>query len=198
MSLQKQQFPEPFPYTQFAIKAAVAIVVIILGVAGGILSSDAVTRQRAIDPQVLANQSFLEVGDLFPDYELQLEGDKSTVSVSDLLTRGPAILVFVSDQCNACDVFGNQWQKRVMPRLRKDIQVVLIYDADEAKISTSQPLPSLLPGSVVASTDRATQKSEDGITATPTVVALDQGGRLRFIVTGYDRRVDGEFINDNL
>lgn len=174
------------------------LVVLVLGVAGGIrlgLSSGRVGQITAVS---FRNSSLLDVGETFPDYVVRpLLGGESQ-KLSAITRRSPALLIFASDQCSACEAQFKFWKKRVVPMLNRDIGIVVVFSEGDYTPSDAQQLLALMPRASAVVTARERQSEIDGILATPTTIGVDQGLTIKFVVTGHDPRATADFFNDQL
>lgn len=142
------------------------------------------------------NHSYLDIGDPVPDYELWDAESQRKTSVKQLTEGRPALLLFVSTSCGACHSMSDYWATKVVPLLSKDIVWLTIYDAgDWNGDSASAVEDRLFPMATVMTADRDEQEKKDGITSTPTLVAVKADGQIALIATGFSREVSGEFLN---
>lgn len=182
----------------FVLKAIVSALVIFAGVAGGIYTGLALRGTARVNPEGLLNSTYLSIGERFPDYELWDTDAGENKNISDVVRDAPAVLLFLSQQCGACRTMLTHWQKRVIPTLRQDIRIILIYDDVKPPSDESLVYPDIVRRAIVATTNRTEQRDDDGIVGTPTLVALDNHMTIRFIVSGFDRQIDSEFMGRHL
>lgn len=174
--------------------------VIFAGIAGGMYVGTAWShRFRDLTPESAQNDSFYELGEEIPNYKLWDVNTREDLHVRDLLARGPALLVFVREDCDYCKLMMEFWKRKVVSDLRSDIQIVLVYDDKDfsPEVTGSYKLGNLVRGRIVT-TDREAQHEEDGIIATPTVIGVGTDSRIQFVVSGFNRDVSFAFINQNL
>lgn len=181
----------------FLVKSIAAGIVIFAGVAGGIYTGMALTRQGST-PEEMPNNTLLDIGETFPDYALWNPHTNETTSVSALTSRGPTLLIFVSANCGPCHSMAAYWRKKVTSQLREDIQIALVYNNDELVSDDRQVKLLDIPGALTLGADRATQREDDGITSTPTFVALDEQMKISLILTGFRRDLGSDYFNENL
>ena len=183
---------------QFMLKWLFAAACLFVGISGGVYTGMDLSGRTLGEPSPEAreNSTFLDVGEMFPDYELLNVIDSTVIRVSDLTAISSVLLVFASSSCSACDMMNTFWRKRVLPKLAADVQVVWVFDAFE---SLSPENYDRLPKRVkIVTTQRDEQFTEDGITATPTLIGIQRGGAIGFIINGFDRRIGAEFVQDNI
>lgn len=182
----------------FAVKALISAVVIVGGVAGGIYTGLAMNRSSDQDPAGFDNFTYLEVGESFPNYEVWSTAAGKSVRLSDLTNNGPLLIVFERPDCGACRDMTRFWNKSVMAKLDPQIRVAVIYDDSDQDAISKLPAKMQLSNVYSCFMDRSAENKGDGITATPTVIGLGRQLEIRFIVSGFNRSVDAEFINDHL
>jgi hypothetical protein len=174
--------------------------VIFIGVAGGMYVGSAWSlRSRDMTSIGSKNDSFFDVGDIFPNHSLRDQRSKETILVHDLAKRGPILLVFLRHDCGFCRMMVGYWRNKLVSELKREIQIVLVYDEEE--FDPDQPdhfeLANQIPCRVVT-TDRSTQSETDGIVSTPTVVGVDVNARIKFVISGFTRDLTAELINQYL
>lgn len=183
----------------FVGKWLVAGLILFAAIAGGIYTGlSAGPRTPEITRESLQNPAYLALGDRFPDYALYEPLGEKTISVSALAAQGPTLLIFVSETCNICQALGRYWRKMVVPGLREDIQLILVFDQEDWTGTLASDHPLLLLGARIFTTERAAQREEDGMVGTPIVVGLGPNAEIRFISPGLNRQVGSEFINKYL
>ena len=180
---------------QWLLAGVVIAVAVGVGVYVGL--TQALDRQEKRTQREFPNQNFLEAGELFPSYTLWDVVRRDSTSMDEIVSEGPVVLLFMSPGCSACRTLATYFEKRIEPHLRADIQILCIFDERELDGVDSGEL--LWPGrarTLVA--DRASQVNEDGISAFPTLVALDGRRVIRIIATGIQRSLDAEVLNRTL
>ncbi len=185
----------------FIAKAIIACVLIFVGVGGGIYVGTAFSNRAmpgGITPDILNNDSYLKIGETFPDYEFFPHNSDSRIKLSSITNQNPALLLFVSSGCGACVSMASSIRNRVLPDLREDIDLILIYDIIELENIENDSVLLDIPGSSVYGAVRKEQIEQDGMFATPAMVAIDSDREIKFIMTGFNPKIDAEFINDNL
>ena len=182
------------------LKSLVAGIVIFVGIAGGIYTGMAFSNKGllGVSPADLPNSSYLDLGEQFPNYTLWNPKDGTETTVAKLVSRGPTLLVFVSSTCGACKTMAGYWKRKEISNLRDDIQIALVYDKDELMSEYGMADILDLPGSLVLGIDRSANKTDDGISATPTFVALNTDGKIEMIMTGFRRDIGSKFLNELL
>lgn len=182
------------------LKSLIAGIVIFAGIAGGIYTGMAFSGKGllGLSPEDLPNNTYLDLGERFPNYTFWNPKDSSKTMVAQLTRQGPTLLVFVSANCGACQTMAGFWKRKEISNLRDDIQIALIYDKNE--LMSEEGLEAILdlPGSLVLGIDRSGDETDDGISATPTFVALNTHGKIEMIMTGFRRDVGSKFINELL
>ena len=180
---------------EFAIKALIAGIVCFCGIAGGIYFGMTASGLGAFQmmPEALPNTSYLSVDDVFPDFDLLEAGAQIPVTVSELASESPTLLVFVSASCGACEQMAAFWRKRTVHELEDSIQIALVYDENDLPNPHGELLD--IPGARVFSADRASHAAEDGILSTPTFVGLDRSSRVLFVHSGFTPKLDGKVLN---
>ena len=125
----------------------------------------------------------LEVGQKAPDFALPtLEG--TTVRLSDLLRRGPAVLVFWKSGCRACDLAFPYLER--LAELAPDVPVIAVGQetADSARVYVAQTglrLPVALDGP-----DYGVSKLYDPA-FTPTIFLVGPDGKILFKGEGFSK-----------
>lgn len=184
----------------FSAKAFVAGIVIFGGIAGGIYTGTALSGggSGSPSPESLSNNSYLNIGETFPDYALSNQALNLETSISRITANGPALLVFVGAGCGACRTMAAIWKKREIVGLRDDIKIVLIYDSEE--LMREQEAGELLdiPGALTLGSDRGSQRDDDGILSTPTFIAIDENREIQFVVSGFRRDLGSKYVNEHL
>lgn len=181
----------------FVLKWLVVGVIIFVGIFGGVYSGLTLSQNGFSTglSEKYQNSTNLDIGERFPDYQLYDPINNTQTTVTQLLSQGPALLVFSSRSCGACEEMISFWRKRVLEKIDHNIQLVWVYDSNETAPSTnvlSQYNVKMLV------TDRGSQMTEDGISGTPTLIGLDRTSKIVFIVTGFSRTVGSDFINKSL
>lgn len=175
-------------------------LVIFGGIAGGMYVGSAWSLQaRVLTPESARNDSFYDLGEVFPNHKLRDVRSRQDVHVRDLAAQGPLLLVYARQDCNYCRLMIEYWKRKVVSALRSDIQIVMVY-AEEDFIPGDEShleLSNLIQCRTVT-TEREIQEEEDGINATPTVVGIGTDSRIQFIISGFDREVSSAFINRHL
>lgn len=186
------------PVRGFVLRWIIGGIIIFIGVTGGVYTGSLIASkgQNGPSPDALSNRTFLEIGDSFPDYPLNDVFGGTQTSVAQLTARGPVLLTFVSRGCDACEHMLNQWRRKVIGRLNKKIQVVLVYAADEGSPEELREAP--VPGTLVVTTDRKNQKKIDGITSSPILIGLDLHSKITMIISGFDSNVGSDYLNKHL
>jgi len=185
----------------FIVKAVIACALIFVGVGGGVYVGTAISDRGTplgISPEILANNSYIKIGDSFPDYELKEYKSESKLKLSSITKQKPALLLFVSSGCGACVMMASSIRNRVLPDLRKDIKVILIYDSIELEYIENDSVLLNIPGSSVYGALRKEQIEQDGMFSTPAIVAINPNREIKFIMTGFNPKINAEFINENL
>jgi peroxiredoxin len=185
-------------FRSFILKSVIVGIVIFVGIAGGIYTGSLLASQKSDQPSAdaLRNRTFLEIGDSFPDYQFKDVFGGTQTGVSQLAGRGPVLLAFVSRGCDACEHMLSQWRRKVMSQMDKRIQVVLVYAEDEGSPEELREAP--VPGTLVVTTDRKSQKKIDGITSSPVLIGLDPQGKITMIISGFDSNVGSGYFNKHL
>lgn len=183
-----QQQGERLPH--FFLRWGVAGLIGFAAVAGGIYTGNAVSLPvDNFSPKSLTNDSFLEIGDRFPDYSLIDVSSGDTVRVSTIVADEGALLVFADASCGVCEYMFQYWERKVMPKLRTGTNVVVVYDSADLDTSAFSGAREHLPSARIAVADRQSQSESDGVFQTPTLIAIDNHSRIKFVCTGFDRRV---------
>lgn len=149
-------------------------------------------------PINLENSSYLSIDDTFPDYSLLEHKTEVATTISEVVSQGPTLFIFVSSTCGACNTMAVILKNKVVTDLRQEIQIALIYNQDELESLDQSGGLLDVPGAKIFGTNRYEQFDQDGMFATPTLVALNKERKVSFIMTGYSRRIDAEFINENI
>lgn len=175
-------------------------VVAFFALAGGTYVGYSKAFQDGFASQQVAalNRSLLDLGDKFPNYELFRVDSGTETTVSQLLSDGPVLLIFMSRTCPACEMMEAYWAKKVVPNLRTDIQLVCVYGDDEWPGADTLGIGAPFGRALVTTTTWEDQKEADGMTATPTLVALDATGTIRLLATGFSRTVSSDLVNELL
>jgi len=192
---QRQRTEKKSGLGSFIVKSLIAAVIVAVGIVVGMYAGTLLTSPNAPASGVIHNQSYLVEGDLFPDYELWDVNRRAELQVSDVLKDGPALLVFMNHHCTACHMMLEKWKESVIPELQRPIRVVLVYDDADPPPEDWQPYTSPTGNVLTVTTNRGDQHDEDGIEATPTLVAVGTDGRIKLVATGYQRRIDAEMLN---
>jgi len=196
--VHEQSIPPPAKANayRFVVKWLVAGGILFAALAGGIYTGLSATPHRAqTTPESLQHPALLDLGDRFPDYELVDPVAHTRTTVAALTAEGPVLLLFVSESCNICRNLGRYWRKKVVPALRDDIQLALVFDVGDWSGTLDSTGDLFLPGARIFTTDREAQRGDDGIVGTPILVGLGTDSRIRFISPGFNREVGSEFIN---
>ena len=185
----------------FIVKAIIGSFLVFVGVGAGVYVGTAISDRGTplgIPPEILANNSYIRIGDSFPDYELKEYNSNSTTTVANLARQGPTMLLFLSTTCNACYQLADFFQNTLVRDLDENIQLVLIFDELAMAKVSAFPDSLKIPNSRIFVTDRTAQILKDGINVMPSVVGLDKQNKVKFVMTGYNRKINARFINDNL
>ena len=181
------------------LRWGVAGIIAVVAVAGGVYTGNALSlKADSLSPNSLTNDSFLDVGDQFPDYSLVDISNGDTVRVSEMASSHGALLVFADASCGVCEYMFQYWGRKVMPKLAEGTRVVVIFDSGDTDTSAFSGARQHLSSAVVATTDRHSQSESDGVFQTPTLIAIDRHNRIKFVCTGFDRRVTADFLNNTL
>ena len=180
---------------QFVLRSVIAGIIGAVALAAGIYAGNAFSGTRSnYSPESLTNDSFLEIGDDFPNYALTDVATKDTVDVSTVTATYGAILVFADGSCGACEFMFQFWEHRVLPQLAERIRIVVIYDAADSDTGAFAKVRTHLPSAQIMVTQRLSQNQSDGIFQTPTLVAVDRLRKIRFLSTGFDRKISAAFL----
>lgn len=182
----------------FIVKAIIASVLIFLGVGGGIYVGTALSNRGTplgISPGMLTNSSYLKRNEKFPDYKLTEYKSENEVSITTLTRESPTLLFFLSTSCDACYQLASFVRNAVAGNLHDDIQIVLIFDVGDLTDSTYYPDSLIIPNARTFITERRAQILEDGLNVMPSVVGLDNENVIKFIMSGYNRMINADFIN---
>lgn len=185
----------------YIVKAIIASVLIFVGVGGGIYVGTAFSNRSIFNdtsPGGLSNNSYLEIGSKFPDYTLVDHKTGQELSISNLTVQKPTLLFFLSTSCDVCYKLSDYVKSSIIPNLRDDIQIAIIFDSTEIANVKSIPDALIFPGSKIFVTDRRSQNLDDGINIMPSVVGLYVDRKIRFIMSGYNRKINAGFINEIL
>jgi thioredoxin-related protein len=179
------------------VKYFLLTILIFAGVASGVYVGQSLSNKvdnSEITPESIVNESYFELGDRFPDYDLRTAGiDSSHTLISDLVSRGPLLIIFASPHCDACEKFSAELNHKIVKSLDPDIQLIQIYDVEQSQYIVKI---NEIERSVVFFTNRRQQITTDGIYVTPTLVALDQNQNIKIVMTGFNRLINAELINE--
>jgi len=168
-----------------------------LAIAGGIYVGFSLAVRNASDGSAIEslNDSYLDVGDSIPAYQFLDPRFNQQVTLARLVGRKPAILLFVSQSCGACEAMAAYWERKIIPDLAPDFVVLEVHDDDERSKDSLAPKPrGLLSGAIQLFTDRELYAASDGIFATPTIVAIDSDQRVALVCSGFHRSVGADVI----
>jgi hypothetical protein len=168
-----------------------------VAIAGGIyFGFSLAVRNASSGPAIDSlNESYLEVGDSVPAYQFRDARSNQLATLAGLVGQKPAILLFVSHSCRACEALAAYWERKVIPDIAPDFVVLEVHDDDERRTdSLARKPPGLLVGAIQVFMDRESYATSDGIFATPTVVALDGDHRVALICSGFHRSVGADLI----
>lgn len=181
-----------------AVRYLLAGVVAFVAIAGGIYVGMTTAVRTATSERAMTslNRSFLIVGDSLPDYTFWDVESREKVSSIAITGSHYTLFLFVSRSCGACITMSEFWNERVIPTLRRDILLVAVYDdSDWYSDSTRRNTDLSFPTARVVTMDRPAYEDIDGITATPTLVAVGASGRIVLVATGFHPAVGAEFLN---
>lgn len=185
----------------FLGKAIIASVLIFVGVGSGVYVGTVLSNNGIIGGNsagVLTNSSYLEIGDTFPDYAVVDYETGQELSISVISNQKPTLLLFVSSACGACMTMAAYMRDKIIDGLDREIQIVMIYDSDELEYLEDNSILLNIPGSKTLGTNRHEQIQQDGIYVTPTLVALDTSGKIKFVMTGFSKNLNAEIINESI
>ena len=185
----------------FIAKAIIACVLIFVGVGGGVYVGTALSNSGIIGSNsagVLTNTSYLEIGDTFPDYAVVDYETGQELSISVISNQKPTLLLFVSSACGACMTMAAYMRDKIIDDLDREIQIVMIYNLEELEYMEDNSILLNIPGSRIVGTNRHEQIQQDGIYVTPTLVALDSESEIKFIMTGFSRKLNAQIINESI
>lgn len=187
-------------WKRFLLMAVVTTVVLVVGVGAGTYLGFATSGVKigTTPKEYLQNNSYLKLGDSFPDYEMTNIDTGVRTTVSSLYRSGPIVMVFVEPGCNACNLLSDAWKGSLLKEIDRNIQVAIVYDSEAVENEQTHDFLYDWPRASRLSSNRSSQLDIDGIFATPTIVGLDENGSVQFISTGFDVRVDANFINHYL
>lgn len=187
--------PPPAHLLPYVVKWLAAGVVIFAGIAGGVYTgyTRALHNSRENEATATRNETYLDVGDPFPACKLYHPATAQETTVPQIVARGPAIMLYLSYACGACEAMAGYWTRKVVPELRDDIQIVCVYDDRVWQPAQTEAAP--FSRGIIMTADREAQKDMDGISATPTLVAVDTQGIIRLVCTGFDRSVNSDVLN---
>jgi thiol-disulfide isomerase/thioredoxin len=143
------------------------------------------------------NRSYLDVGDHIPDYEVFDVSTRQKTTLRSLMGNRPALLLFVSTTCGPCQAMSDYWDRKVLSTLKSEIAVFALFDdsdwfSDSTRSHSNHPFKN----AKVLTIDRDAYKDFDGITTTPTLVAIASDGRVKLVATGFSRKVGSDVLND--
>lgn len=185
----------------FIVKAIIAGVLIFLGVGGGVYVGTALSNRgifKDTSPGGFSNNSYLEIGTKFPDYTLVDHETGQETSVAKLAAQKPTLLLFVSSACGACMTMVAYLRDNIIDNLDREPQIIMIYNSEQLDYMEDNSLLLDIPGSRIFGTNRHEQIQQDGIYVTPTLVGLDSDREIKFVMTGFSRKLNAEFINKNI
>ena len=185
----------------FIVKAIIGSILVFVGVGGGIYVGTALSNRGIIGGDsagALTNSSYLEIGTKFPDYTLVDHESGQEISIAKLAAQKPTLLLFVSSACGACMTMAAYMRDKIIDDLDREIQIVMIYNSEELEYMEDNSILLNIPGSRIVGTNRHEQIQQDGIYVTPTLVALDSESEIKFIMTGFSRKLNAQIINESI
>jgi hypothetical protein len=153
-------------------------------------------RSTRVKPRHLTNTSYIDIGDTLPTYLVETPGSDIVSPFYSVMGRNGGVLVFASPSCGSCLGLFEYWRRKVLPRLRPDIPVLLVYDLQEWDERLAPEAMLLDPRVRVLLMHRKKYMTVDGIQATPTILGVTAGGIVSFVCSGFDRRVDAKFLSE--
>lgn len=183
------------------IRALLFSVLVFAGVTAGVYVGTALSNRPApfeITPEVLDNDSYLKIGDKFPNFDLIAFETKEKTSLGELNTQSLLLLVFVSPSCEMCHHFVPYLSHNIINKLRPDIHAFTIIDSNDIFEPASVMDSLLVDGVPCFLTDRSSQRLEDGISAIPSIVGIGKDMKIKFLMTGYNNLLNADFINKYL
>lgn len=107
------------------------------------------------------------------------------VSLSELIAHGPALLVFVSEECPTSVLTLRRLTAAVPALLEAGLTVAALF-ADPLEVAARTARRTGFPGMVLSEPPPYEVSSAYGLQAVPTVVLVDRGGAERGRVVGWD------------
>lgn len=183
--------------SRFIGGALLSGLIISVAVASGVYFgfSQSLSKSRALSPDLLRNDSYLEIGDTLSLSELEVKSGSRSTTLAEIIGDNRAIVVFLSHDCGACEAMVRHWNRHLVPLLPQDMRLVCVYDDDDndPQRDTWDAEGSLKRAILVFASNSRFQGTT-GIHATPTTIGVVAGGRIAFVMTGLDKRVNLEFL----
>jgi len=185
---------------QYLLRALVAGVIATVSIAVGVYVGFTQSLQTSGDvtPDSLRNDSYLDIGEPMPSAIVSLIGDDREASLSKLLEGRRSLVVFMSGGCGACNTMIRYWNKKLVPKLATDIQIVCVYDQDELEDARTALQEEQLRNAIAVTVDDSFMRENAGIFVMPTTVGVSNGGIIAFIASGMDKRITSEFLDATL
>lgn len=184
-------------YTKMGVGAILAFV----GVVGGIYVGYGITTGRdkaqtasasipelPQDPKIALN---FKVGDAFPP-ESYVDLHDVTHDFAELLNNRETVLIFASTTCGPCLDLLRFAHERMIGRLKKGIQVVVVLDKE--RLPVPEEYQGLLDGTTVALVDGAYWQATYHWVFWPVIVGVDNSGIVQHVQYGYVNAIDHELV----
>lgn len=186
------------------LKMTAVATIAFVGGLGGIYLGTVVFRGGSVSVQANAtldnltisdNSEFvyLQVGDLFP-LEDVTDSSGHLLNMSDLLSGQPAVVLFVSLDCEPCFKLLEFWQKGIKDRLNANVRVFVVLNAPQRPIPIEYE--GLLAGMHHISIDLEHWQEMYSIGEWPTVISVDASGFVHQIQVGYIGFLEHSLFND--
>lgn len=124
----------------------------------------------------------LEVGDLFP-LEDVIDTTGKVINIADLFDGQPAMVLFVSFDCEPCFNLLELWQKGIKERLYENAQVFVALKEPERRVPIEYQ--GLISGMHRISLDIEHWKNMYSIGEWPTAISVDASGFISKIQIGF-------------
>ncbi len=181
-----------FGVGQYVIKA----VIICVGIAGGIFIGVFLVKQpgsaQVRNVRVGDNkdhQPLFIAGDPLPPFSV-LDEDGETKSIVDQISSRRALVFFTASKCEPCLSMHDFVERTLRRQLSEKTMVITLVDGADSSLVLSAPASSHQEANRYKY-DRVGMRSEYNVRIYPTIVGVNENGRIDFLQTGFSTGLIG-------
>lgn len=173
------------------VGGVVVFLAVFLGIrAGFALRGDGIPDE--LTPENLPNRSHLEVGDLFPEFQVKsIDGD--SLNVREVLQNRPTVFVVVLPGCDPCKKLLSEWKSNGTGDGGGRVQIALLAAVPPGELDLG-PLAEYASDFPVYFIEFTELDAHCGITSYPSLVGVTGENTVGFVANAYVHQLDMVFF----